>query len=53
MLGEGDKNKSENELFVWKTERNYAKIALYVCTQIWDFIMNKCQTMIDKREHMF
>lgn len=53
MLGEEGENKREIEFFVWKTERNYDKIFLYVCTQIRDFFMNKCETMIDKTEHMF
>ncbi len=53
MLGEEGKNKRKNEFFVWKKYRNYAKIFLYVCTQIRDFIMNKCKTIIDKTEHMF
>ncbi len=30
MLGEEGENKRKIEFFVWKTERNYAKIALYV-----------------------
>lgn len=34
MLGEGGENKREIEFFLWKIERNYAKIFLYVCTQI-------------------
>ena len=53
MLGEEGDNKREVKFLVWKTERNYAKIFLYVCMQIRDFIMNKCETMIDKTEHMF
>ena len=33
MLGEEGENKRKIEFFVWKTERNYAKIFLCVCTQ--------------------
>ena len=33
MWGEEGENKRKIEFFVWKTERNYAKMFLYVCTQ--------------------
>lgn len=39
MLGAGDEHKKKINFFcVWKIERNYAKISLYVCTQIHEFI---------------